>query len=561
MKTFSNHPAGGAKLIVGKMFTALCLATVTLFLVGCSPEAQLNRGKNYYKDGKYTDAVKWFRKAAESGLAEAQFNLGICYYNGQGIAQNYAEAIGWFRKAAEQGIASAQFNLGNCYYYGQGVKQDFGEAIKWFRKAADQEDAEAQMALGRCYLEGTGLAKDPAQATRCMEQAVKWHRKVAEEGKAESQYRLAICYERGIGIAKNSAEAMRWYRKAAEQGYAPAQYQLGLIYQYGRRCNEFQNLEGAVKWYRKAAEQGHANAQNKLGDCYKRGAGTAKDLKEAIKWYRKAAEQGCADAELALGVCYRDGQGVAKDLKEAAKRLRKAVSWYREAAEGGNLDAQNKLIECYMKGEGVAKDFAEAMKWFKKRWASKANGVELSEIMFFASRGYVAGTYLAGVAPGKKILIIVDPAFGKGPADAGTIEMLKIGYGCQDVAIAAISVRGYSPEDCLEEVMKAKDFDKLTDHYKDSGIIISLIGLPSDAHAMKAFSANPAPKFFLLGTGIGVGKFVHEQINKGGIIGAALPNPKANYDLKAPTDPAQAFAIRFVLVTKDNFTSYKYFFE
>ena len=40
------------------------------------------------------------------------------------------------RKAAEQGVAEAQKNLGACYFAGDGVKADRREAAKWFRKAA-----------------------------------------------------------------------------------------------------------------------------------------------------------------------------------------------------------------------------------------------------------------------------------------------------------------------------------------------------------------------------------------------------------------------------------------
>ncbi len=38
----------------------------------------------------YTEAVRWYRKAAEMGLAEAQLNLGGKYYEGQGVPQDYA---------------------------------------------------------------------------------------------------------------------------------------------------------------------------------------------------------------------------------------------------------------------------------------------------------------------------------------------------------------------------------------------------------------------------------------------------------------------------------------
>jgi hypothetical protein len=60
---------------------------------------------------------------------QAQNNLGLIYWQGQqGVLQNYAEAVKLFRKAADQGVAQAQYNLGLMYQYGQGVAQDYAEA-------------------------------------------------------------------------------------------------------------------------------------------------------------------------------------------------------------------------------------------------------------------------------------------------------------------------------------------------------------------------------------------------------------------------------------------------
>ena len=56
--------------------------------------------------------MKWWRQAAEQGHAEAQYNLGVCYEKGEGVAQDSSEAVKWFRQAAEQGVAEAQFWLG-----------------------------------------------------------------------------------------------------------------------------------------------------------------------------------------------------------------------------------------------------------------------------------------------------------------------------------------------------------------------------------------------------------------------------------------------------------------
>jgi TPR repeat protein len=66
-------------------------------------------------------AEKWYRKAAEHGLAEAQNNLGLMYVLGRGVPQDDSTAVKWFRKAAEQGYAPAQNNLGEMRRQGRGV--------------------------------------------------------------------------------------------------------------------------------------------------------------------------------------------------------------------------------------------------------------------------------------------------------------------------------------------------------------------------------------------------------------------------------------------------------
>ena len=62
------------------------------------------------------------------------------YSDGQGVIQNYKEGLEWYRKAAEQGNADAQFNLGLKYIKGEGVPQDYIKACKWFNLAATQNN-------------------------------------------------------------------------------------------------------------------------------------------------------------------------------------------------------------------------------------------------------------------------------------------------------------------------------------------------------------------------------------------------------------------------------------
>jgi TPR repeat protein len=67
----------------------------------------------------------------------AEFKPGASYEFGNGVTKDYTKAVMWYRKAAEQGMASAQYFLGGCYRDGKGVGTNIVEAVTWFRKAAE----------------------------------------------------------------------------------------------------------------------------------------------------------------------------------------------------------------------------------------------------------------------------------------------------------------------------------------------------------------------------------------------------------------------------------------
>jgi TPR repeat protein len=46
------------------------------------------------------NAYRWYRKAAEDGLAYGQFNLGRCYGNGWGAAKDLSQAAFWYQRCA-----------------------------------------------------------------------------------------------------------------------------------------------------------------------------------------------------------------------------------------------------------------------------------------------------------------------------------------------------------------------------------------------------------------------------------------------------------------------------
>jgi len=80
------------------------------------------------------------RKAADSGLPEAQYNMAVMYHHGEGVSPDLPSAVRWYQLAAEAGDPRAQQVLGVLYVKGTGVTADPVEAMKWLMIAATSGD-------------------------------------------------------------------------------------------------------------------------------------------------------------------------------------------------------------------------------------------------------------------------------------------------------------------------------------------------------------------------------------------------------------------------------------
>lgn len=116
-----------------------------------SAMAGFAEGATAYNNKNYALALKEIGPLAKAGNADAQHLLGLMYYMGRGVPQDYKQALAWHRKAALQGKADAQYVVGAMYYTGNAVIQDHKQAVAWFRKAAEQGHADAQQVMGLMY--------------------------------------------------------------------------------------------------------------------------------------------------------------------------------------------------------------------------------------------------------------------------------------------------------------------------------------------------------------------------------------------------------------------------
>jgi len=147
------------------MKTGLALLFTLIFSGYIYANDTINTAFDAYEAKNYQEAFKLFKKVEQKDHnSVVQFALGVMYTNGQGVRQDDKEAVKWYRKSAEQGDADAQYNLGVRYDSGQGVRQDYKEAVKWYRKSAEQGDADAQSNLGVRYAKGQGMRQDKRMA-------------------------------------------------------------------------------------------------------------------------------------------------------------------------------------------------------------------------------------------------------------------------------------------------------------------------------------------------------------------------------------------------------------
>ncbi len=107
--------------------------------------------------------------------------VGNPYDTGRGVAQDYGEAVRWYRRAAEQGDADAQSNLGFMYGNGRGVAQDYVQAHMWYNLAASRMPAggNRDKAVNNRDKVETGMT--PAQVVEAQKLAREWKPKAQAE--------------------------------------------------------------------------------------------------------------------------------------------------------------------------------------------------------------------------------------------------------------------------------------------------------------------------------------------------------------------------------------------
>ncbi len=121
------------------------------------------------------------RRLADQGDADAQWQIGVRYHNGDGVPHDDAQAMQWFQRAAEQGNVAAQSALGSYYWAGRGVPEDLSKAYFWSEIALAGGDENS-----KSRLEGLASQMTQAQVSAVRQQAEAWIRTHSQRAKSEA---------------------------------------------------------------------------------------------------------------------------------------------------------------------------------------------------------------------------------------------------------------------------------------------------------------------------------------------------------------------------------------
>ena len=116
----------------------------------------MKSGIEAWQRADYPKAVSIWRPLAESGDADAQFNLGQAYRLGRGVTINLGAARTWFDRAATAGHLDAQTTLGLLLFQ----NGDQQQGLKWLKRAAEQGEPRALLVYGTALYNGDAVTQD-----------------------------------------------------------------------------------------------------------------------------------------------------------------------------------------------------------------------------------------------------------------------------------------------------------------------------------------------------------------------------------------------------------------
>ncbi len=232
-------------------------------------------------------AINLFIRSAELGYPQAQATIGALYLRGLPglLERNTDEGIKLLSKAIRAKSLTARFNLGMAYYNGDGVEKNILKASQWLRLAVKQNFSEAQYSLGLLLIDGgEGIKKNTIEGLKHIKDA------------AAQDHQLAREYLRKrTGTFKttdDTAEEAPNVNFAQPSLIPNDKERMERARQYYTGVGAERNYNSAYELFFPLAQGGNAEAARFVGLMKLSGKGTVRDLTLAKEWLSVASQKG-----------------------------------------------------------------------------------------------------------------------------------------------------------------------------------------------------------------------------------------------------------------------------
>lgn len=345
------------------------------------------------QDKNPTEALKWFKKAADQGDIQAQMYCAAAYRFGVGVQKNEDKARNYDIAAAKQGNSLAQASLAEHFLESRHSK-DNRLGLIWVKRAAEQKEPEAQYLLGQVYAEGKLEPKDLEKAKELFDLALASGYSPAMQGlanlaKEAGDEVLQKTWQEKADKAESDMSknpevlAARWLTRGKASTLADSGYGLEGIFtawQDPRALQENQynqppQMAGisremlykphfvlaepskiALTDYYDMLVRSSAHHETKLLEENLDFIGYPLAEETWSEGLEERAALGDPTAQFALGQLYQQGHGVEQDLK-------KAVDYYMAATAQQDLKAEYMLGIFFFKGEDGKHDYQQGLGW------------------------------------------------------------------------------------------------------------------------------------------------------------------------------------------------------
>ena len=229
------------------------------------PQAQATIGTLYLKglpgllkkDTK--EGISLLSKAVTAKSLTARFNLGMAYYNGDGVEKNLLKASQWLRLAVRQNFPEAKYSLGLLLLDGEGgISKSTTEGLRLLREAADEGHV-----MAREYLSKRGSGSSPATGSPPSSPPVSTPRDNLNDKEVLEQARK---YYTGVGMPQDFLKAYQLFLPLAKGGNPVAARFIGLMKLTGKGTSRDPAV--AKEWLSLAAQRGDETAKRLL-ETYK----------------------------------------------------------------------------------------------------------------------------------------------------------------------------------------------------------------------------------------------------------------------------------------------------